>query len=171
MVVVTNSATQGRLPTRQPTERLNMSVIERILMFLFRHRDIVKDGKLYLRRFYITPRNWRYRVFIHHIFRSDEDRDPHDHPWSFFTLMLKGWYCEKHYDQPPNPISYSITILKPLRFLFRKATDTHRLYLYGGPVWTLVIAGKTVRPWGFWTYMGWVPWRKYLHVPPGKDEV
>lgn len=148
-----------------------MSVIERILLFLFRHRDIVKDGNLYLRRFYITPRSWRWRVFIHHIYRSDEDRDPHDHPWSFLTVMLKGTYREHFYDmQEPGVCVVRFHILTRLKWLFRRATDTHCLFLTEGPVWTLVIAGKTVRPWGFWTYDGWVHWRAYLGLPPGKEE-
>lgn len=148
-----------------------MGIIEKILLFVFRHRDIVKDGNLYLRRFYITPRSWRYRIFIHHIFRSDEDRDPHDHPWSFFTIMLKGSYREFFYEQHGHDAwTTKVTILKRFRFLFRKATDTHRLFLENGPVWTLVIAGKTIRPWGFWSYGGWVHWREYLGLPPGPEQ-
>lgn len=152
---------------------VKVGIIERILMFLFRHRDIVKDGNLYLRRFYITPRSWKWRVFIHHIMRSDEDRDPHDHPWAFFTLMLKGQYrehltvpCDPHH----NTCMVKFVTLKRWRCLYRRATDIHRLFLTHGPVWTLVVAGKTVRLWGFWTYDGWVHWREYLGLPKGPEE-
>jgi hypothetical protein len=33
-------------------------------------------------------------VKLHHILRSDEDRDCHDHPWSFLSIVLRGGYWE-----------------------------------------------------------------------------
>jgi hypothetical protein len=33
-------------------------------------------------------------VKLHHILRSDDDRDLHDHPWSFLSIVLKGGYWE-----------------------------------------------------------------------------
>src|SRR5262245_27320122 len=73
---------------------------EQLMMKVFRYRDITKlvdvagvfhvgpNGgpeparvkSLYLRRFYLTPRFLPVRIFLHHIARSDDDRDRHDHP-------------------------------------------------------------------------------------------
>ena len=33
-------------------------------------------------------------VKLHHILRSDDDRDLHDHPWSFVSVILRGGYWE-----------------------------------------------------------------------------
>ena len=78
--------------------RWPLDLIEPLLRLVFRYRDIEKKGMgLYLRRFYLTPRtrpswwpdSWKwYRFFLHHIVRSDDDRDPHDHPWDFTSLIL-----------------------------------------------------------------------------------
>lgn len=35
-------------------------------------------------------------VRLHHIRRPDMDVELHDHPWWFFSLILKGWYEEEH---------------------------------------------------------------------------
>src|ERR1041385_7785601 len=49
-------------------------------------RDVIIDGKLYLRRFFLTPRHWRYKLFLHNIRIGDTNRDPHNHPWPFTTF-------------------------------------------------------------------------------------
>lgn len=50
------------------------------------------DGVPYMHRYYVME--WPWRVRIHEILRSDEDRDLHDHPYDFVTFMLKGGYIE-----------------------------------------------------------------------------
>lgn len=153
-----------------------MSIWEMILLWLLPHRDIIKDGRLYLRRFYLTPK-WFRRLtgrglFIHHIIHSDEDRDPHDHPWSFLTIMLKGRYVEHLYrithgiDQTR---VVTFNVLKPFRWLYRRAESIHRVFMTG-PCWTLVFVGKTSREWGFWTHHGWVHWRTYLGLTKGPKD-
>ena len=37
-------------------------------------------------------------IRIHHILRSDLGRDPHDHPWPYVTVILKGGYWEQRFD-------------------------------------------------------------------------
>lgn len=72
-------------------------VLHAVLNKLFKRRDIIIDNELYLRRWFITPRSWKKRVFLHCILRPDEDRHLHDHPWNFATLVLKGGYDETFY--------------------------------------------------------------------------
>lgn len=51
----------------------------------------------------------------------------------------------------------------PGMFLFRKATHPHRVVLIDEkPAVTLVIMGKRVRAWGFFTNQGWKVWTKYF---------
>jgi hypothetical protein len=53
-------------------------------------------GEAYLvRRAINTPLGG---IKLHHILRSDEDRDCHDHPWSFLSIILAGGYFEHRPD-------------------------------------------------------------------------
>lgn len=144
-----------------------MGIVESVLCWLLPFRDIVKDGNLYLRRFYLSPSIFGRRIYLHHIMRSDEDRHPHDHPWSFFTMMLWGRYTEHFYTYCGDVTVMRSRVLKPFRTLFRRATDTHRLFLSHGPCWTFVVRGKQTREWGFATESGWMHWKQYLRLNCG----
>lgn len=56
----------------------------------------VQVESLYLRRWYIVN-FWFFRIFVHKIARSDDDPDPHDHPWSFLSIILKNGYVDQSY--------------------------------------------------------------------------
>lgn len=91
---------------------------------------------------------------IHHIKSSDDDRAYHDHPYAFWSFILKGSYIEHQ----PGKLSR--------RFHFgnmnkKGLDDYHRLELDKGSTWTLVFCGPRRQEWGFLTEEGWVPWRDY----------
>lgn len=92
-------------------------------------------------------------IYLHHFHRSDEDREMHDHPWHFFTIILKGGYTE---DTPKGKFER-----KPGAFLFRSAKHIHRVELNGQDCWTLIFVTKKVREWGFWMKEGWLAWYKF----------
>jgi hypothetical protein len=141
---------------------------ENTLCALLPHRDICdrETGELYLRRFYLTPRIFGRRIFLHHIVRSDKDRDLHDHPWNFVTVILRYGYWETL-----NGIVWAFH--RPLSVLRRQSEDAHRITLAARRnqkgAWTLVFVGKRQRRWGFHTPDGWVYWRDYLGVSEGDD--
>lgn len=91
-------------------------------------------------------------VFVHHLMRSDNDRDWHDHPWSFVTVLLSSGYRE----HTPRGTFWR----RRFSILYRPATWLHWLELER-PTWTLVIRFRRVREWGFVTPRGWVHWRDY----------
>ncbi len=97
-------------------------------------------------------------VRIHHIFRGDADLDPHDHPWSFVSIILAGSYVEELWTDEPAKQSERTPRRWWPRFI--KSTQLHRLRLER-PVWTLVITGRKLRSWGFQTVKGWIPWKTY----------
>jgi len=135
------------------------------------HKDIVKNGVLYLRRHYLSPRKWRLpRWFLHLIKRPDVDRHPHDHPWGFLTLVLKGGYTEEVYHQ--GKFLYRREV-RAGNLLWRPAEHTHKItHLHVPEVWTLVVAAPARRTWGFWTEEGeFVPWMKYREAEDGVSEV
>lgn len=119
-------------------------------------------------------------IKLHHILRSDEERDLHDHPWSFVSLILWGGYWEHTaefvFGDPRYDYRDSVSGLPSTRrtwhgpgsILRRPAPSPHRLELpRGRSAWTLVITGPRTREWGFRTICGWLPWNEYAR---GKQE-
>lgn len=119
----------------------------------------VSGQQLYLRRYFIKTLKDGRRIFLHNIRLSDQDRDLHDHPWDFTSLILTNGYYEKL------PDGYNRIVAKGMR-VKNKAEHTHAVKLLWGPTWTLVTASKARREWGFHTQTGWVDWRRYLGLPP-----
>lgn len=99
-------------------------------------------------------RRWQLRVpqgalRLHHILRGDDDRDYHDHPMDFTSLVLSGGYIEHSPDKEPRKFL-------PGDVNRKRAEDLHRLELIGDDAWTIVLAGPFRRDWGFKTEDGWV---------------
>ena len=140
--------------------------MEQFLKKHFRYRDILKDGALYLRRFYLI-RTKPFAIFLHKIVRGDADRLVHNHPWPFGVLILRGSYWE---ELPINPeASTSLELITkfvkrgPGSIRFMRANQLHRVHLDSGQVvWSLFFRLRAEREWGFLTDEGWVPWQEYL---------
>lgn len=142
------------------------------LQKLLEWRDISKDGRLYMRRFYLL-RTKSLSIFLHYLARGDEDRDLHCHPWDWTAILLSGSYVEEHELEPkdshlpdnrPMPrVRTRWTRIWPFLPRFRRAEYRHRLYLHK-PVWTLFFHLRRRRVWGFWTPEGFVPHYNYLQV-------
>lgn len=148
-------------------------------------------GLLYLRRWFLTPIKIPARVFLHKICRSDIDKDLHDHPWDFVSIVLKGAYTEEIRDRPgaatrkvrrkrfsvayrPAETQHRVA-LDPMDLTIPQAmvmqsspTAPDSLYFDYRPCWTLVIAFRARRQWGFAAAEGHVhvPWRAYLGLSP-----
>lgn len=133
------------------------------------YSDIVKDGELYMRRFWLfnpypdtgasgaDRKRWQFPISIrvHHIVLPDQDRDQHDHPWHARTVILRGVYIEYRGDEshgrwPGNTATLAYG-------------EYHRIaYVSEGGVWTLFITGKYRGTWGFLVDGVKVQWRRYL---------
>lgn len=103
------------------------------------------------------------RVHIFH--RADQDEDPHDHPWAFITLPLRG-YWEAVYE--PGKPWFKYNYVKPFRFHYRPSSYTHRyLHLKRGRVVTIVWSLEENTEWGFWKikegFAEKVPWKTYVY--------
>src|SRR6185437_12145071 len=73
---------------------------------------------------------------LHHWLGPDDDRAFHDHPWWFWTLVLKGSYIDKS----PDGIDHL------WRFSHRYRPALHRHTVIPDPeAWTLLITGPPVR--------------------------
>ena len=120
---------------------------------LFRRRRILgPDDQAYLDRWPLALTPWG-RVYLHR-FHAPDPACLHDHPWSFWSLVLWGGYWET---------TETGTTYRGIGSLaYRPASWTHRVARLHPrrTTWTLVVTGPTVRMWGFFTPSGWVEfWR------------
>jgi hypothetical protein len=170
---------QLRALNRPANAMLVVGWFQRLLCFFFHHEDIVKDidgqQSLYLRRWFLwgwspiskDPRP-RRGVYLHWFCRSDDDRDPHDHPWDFRTLVLWGGYVDEQWNSFDNNGFNGrwVNGYEPMGFLayrLRKAEHLHRVQLMPGRTsWSLLFISPKRRGWGFYTPNGWVGWRDYF---------
>lgn len=120
----------------------------------FWNSRVISDGvTVYMRRISILTTPW-FSIKLHRIYRADQQRELHDHPWNFFSIVLWGIYVEDTIEGE-RPCSL---------WNWKRAEDRHSIRsIYGGPVWTLVFCGRPRRVWGFWVDGGtrFVRWNEY----------
>jgi hypothetical protein len=106
----------------------------------------------YLTRYTLLERK-SFQICLHVFHRSDAD-DQHDHPWNFVSLILWRGYVEVTGDKRRRKY--------PGMLLFRKAMHQHRELINNRKAITLVIMGKRLREWSFFTKDGRIGWRRYF---------
>lgn len=127
--------------------------------------DARDERRVYLRRLRILQTPY-FALYLHFIYQSDKDRDPHDHPFMFRSLIVRGGYQERvwatHADGSIAPIG--VTKIWPRWTLHKTPLHVAHMidYLWPNTV-TLVFCGPKVKDWGFYTEHGFVPWQTYNH--------
>ena len=143
--------------------------VDRLLMRFIPHFVITNAvGDPYMVRYRLFKSKW-FGIYLHHILRSDEDHECHDHPWDFTSLILVGGYLEiQRYEVDYTKYGKrNMRFCRPGRIVRHKAEDAHRLVL-DRPAWTLVKVSGKKRQWGFYTDEGWMPFRAFLDRKYGK---
>lgn len=117
-------------------------------------------------RFRLLDTRWG-SLYVHHFLRSDSDRDLHDHPWNFTSLILWGGYFEELFTGQEFPVVGRFSTRYKWRGVGRivrhQATDAHRVLIpWYHTAWTLIWVSPKIRDWGFHTFDGWVPWQEYI---------
>lgn len=130
-----------------------------LIQRLLGRSDIYFAGSLYMRRWRIVDLPW-FGIRLHHIARSDKDRELHDHPFTFASLILRGGYYEHTIDG--RRVWYG-----PGSLVIRSGEALHRLELEREDfcersAWTLVFRGARRRAWGFLTPTGWETWEQFV---------
>ena len=126
----------------------------------------------YMRR-WIFSCPW-FTVRLHHIQASDYGA-PHNHPWNFASVILKGRYTEGLFTVFDTEHPFEVLKRKAFRPVLRWTTDIHKVLLEPGETcWTLCITDGArkhngVARWGFFTADGYVPWQVY--DPNATEEV
>jgi hypothetical protein len=142
---------------------------------------------------YMT-RAWIGRLRLHIFYRGDNDPDPHDHPWDFWTFPLTS-YLEDVTTQlrdavaegrpEPSPrYQKRLQLVCAWRWHYRHAEYCHRVIgraverykddykILPGKIVTIVWIRKRDRRWGFLKQRDgkwcWVHWKEYIYRG-GKD--
>lgn len=125
---------------------------------------------IYLTRVHLTPMTRWGRLYLHIFHRGDADRDPHDHPFDFWTFPLTS-YWEKVMDNEGELIvnkvrrwrwtkreaEHAHRVVGPIRGFPRKLKHNEQGKLVGAKPLkqsfvTIVWRGPTFRRWGFWVH-------------------
>ena len=96
-------------------------------------------------------------VCLHWINKPDREPCLHDHPVTFFSIILRGGYTE---ERIVNGV-YSQRTHRWFNFIRASPLDQHRIIHVRPNTLTLVFMGPKKREWGFHTPSGWVHWKDY----------
>ena len=125
------------------------------------------DNEPYLERYYVflkDRKTFPFNIFLHKFLKGDPD-DVHDHPWSYFTIILAGgyyeWIAQFNEDGTKN---CEVRVWRgPGSFRFGNTHTFHRIELKEGVTpWTLFIPGPQRREWGFLVNNNWIHNDNYL---------
>ena len=127
-----------------------------------------KDDSLYMGRWWLFQTRW-LSCRVHHIASADYDRHFHDHPFSFVSIVLRGWYREQRPSQiqpcflsDGQELSYG-TDRKAWSTAYRSTSDRHLISeVSPGGVWTLVFMSPKRQWWGFFTPSGKIYYKDYI---------
>ena len=113
---------------------------------------ISKEGIVHFKRYGIqTP--W-FGIYLHFIYKADEDKHLHDHPWNYTSIVLKGSFVEQ---RPSGSLLFNVKRLYPGDVVRRKAGEFHKIYALMTPaVYTLFLTGPRIREWGYNVNDTWV---------------
>lgn len=147
----------------------------KILNWLKRHdrqriiMDRINDAP-YLERYYLFLKDrgehFPFNIFLHHFLRSDPDH-VHDHPWPYFTIILRGGYWEwQPITDDQGQVLTEIAVWRGAgHFRWSPASSFHRVELDPNvDCWSLFIPGIKQQEWGFWFQRRWVQWQEYLNL-------
>lgn len=155
--------------------------------------DIYLLSDLYMRRWWLfggsardsdddrpVPREWKRGQIdafvgrwiagrLHHIVRADRSRDLHNHPATFISFVVSGWYRERrplcqNQSATLDDLQYTDTIRRPGSIALRRAQHRHTIVeVSPGGCWTVVIWFRKRGSWGFWLRRdgSYVNWRDY----------
>jgi hypothetical protein len=127
------------------------------------------DGSVYMERFTLFESNW-ISARVHHIATPDWDRDMHDHPWSFVSVVLSGGYTEDRPASMHKPQWSGDTEARngsrrsAGSVALRRPTDRHLISAVDPDTWTLFVYGPLRQWWGFYTRAGKIYWREYPSI-------
>jgi hypothetical protein len=120
-----------------------------------------ENGLVYLARLRIIQTPW-FGVYLHDIHEPDADRDPHNHPWSFISIVLRGEYTERLYRFPGRLDDYGFEQTHRRWSIHKMGRrSAHRITHAAPGLKTLILVGPRRSNWGFFTEDGYKSWQEY----------
>lgn len=113
----------------------------------WRWTDVASE---YIVRLHLLKTPW-FAICLHWIRKADPEPFHHDHPVTFFSLVLRGWYREHR--------AWGSQLNRWWNWI--RATDIHSITECDPDTLTLCLMGPKTREWGFHTPQGWVYWKDY----------
>jgi len=124
------------------------------------------DGRGYMSRWCLIPRNRLMNIYLHRFSGDDDDRALHDHPWPSISLCLDGALLEHYRGADGGDV---VRYIPDGQWTYRGPWFAHRLQVLVVPTWTLFITGPKVRSWGFHCPQGWRHWTEFVDAgDPGR---
>ena len=118
--------------------------------------DLLNPDDIYLTRWRIIQTPW-FGMYLHLIWRADNDRHLHNHPWNFMSIILRGGYLELTEIGNRRWRPGSMHRMGANHFHAIKSLDRE-------PTVTLVFVGKKKQDWGYKTDRGFTPQAQYHAV-------
>ena len=107
-----------------------------------------KTGVLHFRRWSLLSTPW-FHLYIHGIYKSDEEAHLHDHPWDYWSICLKGRFIEKR--------KTGFSYVPKFKLIKRRAEEFHCIYqLLTKTVFTLFLTFKKKKDWGYDVNGKWI---------------
>lgn len=102
---------------------------------------------------------WALHVNVFH--RSDEDPEPHSHPWPCASLMLSGGYRE---ERASSDRTMKVRVVLPGMINVLPHGVFHRVDLLEGRAITLFLTGPKLSSWAFLDRNALKPWREFIRA-------
>jgi len=131
----------------------------------FNDRFVIgRPGDPMLERWRLAQTPW-FGIYVHFIYREDLDPVPHDHPWQFRSLIVRGGYNEELHRRPGSGECVVVARRRWSLHVFPLHWAHRIVHVQPGTV-TLVLVGRKVRTWGFYDGPRWVDYRDALRLRP-----
>ena len=123
-------------------------------LFMLVKKITSKEGVVHFTRWSIIETRL-FNVYIHRITQLDKDKDMHDHPWNFWSIILWGGYVERVSFQSGR--FSSVTCRRFLHVAYREKDTPHMIErLLSKVTYSFVVTGVDRDRWGYHTEKGWV---------------
>lgn len=140
--------------------------------------QIGPDSDIYMKRrqlFAIRLGRWIIQARINDIHRADRDPNPHTHPMSFLSWIIKGRYLEAEYSYSDTTCVTLVNWREQWSWAWRSKSCAHKIAMLGTPtVRTLFIAfldadAPDYGQWGFMVRGEFVTKQDYLKANPNRQ--